>query len=364
MPRSRMALAQDVCAATRTPSARNTAGALGRRSWDDYDEMAEAIGDAKVRAFILGRPSRTWSLEAWAVGSSLLQRAVEGAALSAVGTIAPGRIGYYLTGSRSASKRCNGVELDASGVFRWGPGAELSLISRRPADWIAITATAESIRHAEAVLGVGRGDGFPFEARASQATPQHVSGFRRLLEEAMLVLDQAGPSGLHPESVRNLERTLSIEAARLFARSAPSAKRRRPVADRVRVLAAVEEFLAAAGGEPVYVSDLCERTGLSERTLRYVFEEQFGAGPIRVLRSRRLCEVRRALKGSAPGTRVRDVAGRFGFWHIGQFGSDYRKLFGERPSETLRRGRGRGSAAAERRVRTLAGWAEASGRLG
>jgi len=36
---------------------------------------------------------------------------------------------------------------------------------------------------------------------------------------------------------------------------------------------------------------------------------------------------------------VADVANRHGFWHMGQFAKDYRKTFGELPSETLKRSR-------------------------
>ena len=36
-------------------------------------------------------------------------------------------------------------------------------------------------------------------------------------------------------------------------------------------------------------------------------------------------------------TRVADVAAQWGFWHMGQFAADYRRRFGELPSETLRR---------------------------
>lgn len=363
MVRPRREIVQDLSPAAGTPPTRPLVGRVARRSWDDFDEMAESIGDAEVRAFILTRPVRTWSLEAWAAGSSLLQRGVEGSALSAVGTIAPGRAGFYLSGSRSPSKRCNGVELDAAGVFRWGPGDELSLLSRRPADWIALTTTVESIRRAESILGEERRDERPLEAGASDAGRGEVAAFRRLLEVAIGALDETGPDRLHPEAARSLEETLSLAAGRLFARPGSPAAPRRPAADRARILAAVEEFLASAGADPVYVSDLCESTGLPERTLRYVFEEQFGASPIRVLRSRRLCEVRRALKAAPAATRVADVAGRFGFWHLGQFASDYRKLFGERPSETLRGRRARPASAAECESRGLAGWAEASGRL-
>ena len=298
-----------------SPSAEEAAPAAGRvvaRSWDTFDEMAASIHDARLRAFITSRPSRRWSLDAWAMGRSLLQRGVEGAAVSGAGSLAPGRVAFFLTGERSASRRCNGEELDAERAFRWGPGSEISSISRRPSDWLALTVTEETMRRTGAVLEEG----------------------------------------------------LAISAARLFAdRDRTASPRGRLSFERARVVSEVEEFLASAGSEPVYVTDLCERLRLSERTLRYIFEEQFGASPIRVLRSRRLCEVRRALRSAPPGTRVSAVAGRFGFWHLGQFATDYRKLFGERPSETLRHARAAGAPGDVPERRGLAGWAETSDRL-
>ncbi|CAG9232914.1 hypothetical protein BVI1335_880001 [Burkholderia vietnamiensis] len=33
---------------------------------------------------------------------------------------------------------------------------------------------------------------------------------------------------------------------------------------------------------------------------------------------------------------MQDVAAAWGFWHLSQFATDYRRMFGKRPSETLR----------------------------
>ena len=47
--------------------------------------------------------------------------------------------------------------------------------------------------------------------------------------------------------------------------------------------------------------------------------------------------VRRDLRqGSASDTRVGDVAAKWGFWHLGRFAGDYKAMFGELPSETVR----------------------------
>lgn len=88
---------------------------------------------------------------------------------------------------------------------------------------------------------------------------------------------------------------------------------------------------------PWTVHDLCTELHVSERTLRYGFQECFGMGPIAYLKVHRLNGVRRQLKASiAHQTTVTDVAIQWGFWHMGQFAKDYKKMFGESPSETLR----------------------------
>jgi len=86
--------------------------------------------------------------------------------------------------------------------------------------------------------------------------------------------------------------------------------------------------------EPLTVREICDSVGVSERTLRYAFREQLGVSPKQYLQSVRLHGVRRDLLCSEPGDKVADVANRWGFWHMGQFAADYRRQFGELPSET------------------------------
>ena len=103
------------------------------------------------------------------------------------------------------------------------------------------------------------------------------------------------------------------------------------------------EFIHARLSEPLPLSDLCRHAGLKVRTLETGFREVTGLTPIAYIRSLRLNAVRRALHETlAPQRSISDIALDNGFWHLSQFATDYRKLFGETPMNTRRRSRAAG----------------------
>ncbi len=100
---------------------------------------------------------------------------------------------------------------------------------------------------------------------------------------------------------------------------------------------------------PLTIADVCEALRTSERSLHAAFRERLGTTPKLRLKVLRLEAARRELLGEEPGTRVTDVALNSGFLHFGWFAHDYRRCYGETPSQTLRRGtRLRGRQAARR----------------
>jgi AraC family ethanolamine operon transcriptional activator len=81
--------------------------------------------------------------------------------------------------------------------------------------------------------------------------------------------------------------------------------------------------------------ELCSQVGASRRKLTYCFQDVLGTSPMQYLRAVRLNGVRRELR-SGEAAAVQDAAARWGFFHMGQFSTDYKKQFGELPSATLR----------------------------
>lgn len=97
------------------------------------------------------------------------------------------------------------------------------------------------------------------------------------------------------------------------------------------------DYIEANLASPVRLPDIVAAADVPGRTLFKHFERFRGVSPMEYLRAARFEAVRRALQDQATADTVADVAMAWGFSHMGRFSAEYRKRFGERPSETRRR---------------------------
>jgi len=102
----------------------------------------------------------------------------------------------------------------------------------------------------------------------------------------------------------------------------------------------IETVARADAGEPLRIADLCRVASVNGPTLRRAFRTGRGISPCRHLRAYRLTQARHALlSADVERGAVTQIAMRFGFLELGRFAVDYRSIFGECPSATLRRSR-------------------------
>ena len=142
-----------------------------------------------------------------------------------------------------------------------------------------------------------------------------------------------------PEAARGMEQALAEALVSCFGTvdgcEDKSAQRRHRV-----IMRRFHTVLQADADRPFYVLELAEAIGVSVRSLSACCQEHLGMGPKRYLLLRRMHLARQALYAADPNTTtVTDVATQYGFWQLGRFAGDYKFLFGESPSLTLRRER-------------------------
>jgi transcriptional regulator GlxA family with amidase domain len=105
------------------------------------------------------------------------------------------------------------------------------------------------------------------------------------------------------------------------------------------VVRRAERFIIDNAGASITVSDVADHLGISLRSLQAGFRQWRETTPTAFLRRVRLQLVRDELLRSGQEANVTAVALQHGFSHLGRFSAQYRLIFGEDPSVTLRRGR-------------------------
>ena len=111
----------------------------------------------------------------------------------------------------------------------------------------------------------------------------------------------------------------------------------KPLRKRDKALLAAENYIAESGSEQITIAELCSVANVSERTLEYAFREQYNLTPKSYTLIHRMNNVRKQLRKSNPGKdTISEIARLHGFWHMGQFSADYKKIFAELPSETFK----------------------------
>ncbi len=114
-----------------------------------------------------------------------------------------------------------------------------------------------------------------------------------------------------------------------------------PLADKTgavpRGLARALRAMRAAPAKTPALKDLARTAGVSTRTLQRQFQAFLGQTPVEALRTIRLEHARLDLLRGERGISVADIATRWGLAHLGRFSIEYRRRYGEKPSQTLRR---------------------------
>lgn len=88
--------------------------------------------------------------------------------------------------------------------------------------------------------------------------------------------------------------------------------------------------------EIISVSQVSKFINIPERTLRYHFEKKYNLSPKDFIQKLRLNAVKKRLSNSTEPPIIYKIASEYNFWHMGQFTRDYKNLFGELPSETIK----------------------------
>ena len=105
---------------------------------------------------------------------------------------------------------------------------------------------------------------------------------------------------------------------------------------RPRYVKRAVDYMQANLAEPFSLEVLAQACQVAPRTLQNGFRHFLKTSPKAYLEGLRLEAAQRALLQATRHDTVAEIAQRFGFSHLGRFSAQYRRLYGQLPSQTLR----------------------------
>lgn len=169
-------------------------------------------------------------------------------------------------------------------------------------------------------------------------SPQHIHQLRRRLP-ALLNEQLQAAATLPAADMKNRDRALEYQLLdTVFGLMTQYDSEGQEVKWRVQnrqhqfIVRESHRFVTSSEGAEASILDVCRVLNIPRRTLNYSFQKVTGMSPVSYLRSVKLNSARRDIQKTDEA--IGDIAARYGFFHAGYFGQEYRKLFGECPTET------------------------------
>lgn len=186
------------------------------------------------------------------------------------------------------------------------------------------------LRAEHEVPEAGQGIGWRVVRSASAPLQARIALLHRLFEAG------GEASGDVRQQARDVAASQLLESLlRTLHESTGRARGRRPM-DRKPIIERCLDLIDAQLARAISIDELCAAAGVSDRTLRTMFAEQFGVSPHRYLMNRRMHAIHEALCSAREGTTVTSVCSDYGVWDFGRFARQYRQLYGVLPSQDLR----------------------------
>lgn len=287
----------------------------------EFQQMSRGRFQGSVQV-VTGRHLRLFQVDS---NQSILTRGMDNAAC----------ITFIPITSGSEATVWQGRSLSAGQMIVKGPDVAYHNQTSRDAQVRGLLVPAQAFRDAACILTQHEAEGLSDTWSAIRPCPQHLQQLQRALDA------MTRRAAVAPELFATIDGQL-FEAACLRALieavcgSEAEGASQLSLTSRVALVRSAIALMDAHLDRPMTALQLCAELGVSDRTLRRAFRDQYGLGPLAYFRLMRLHAVRAALRGARGRDRVvGEILRQFGFNRPGAFASEYRHQFGEHPSETL-----------------------------
>jgi len=223
----------------------------------------------------------------------------------------------------------------------FGADQRLHIRTDGPCRWSAIWVPAPELVHYGRAL-TGANFHIPIAARRWKPRPAMGKYLGQLHSAAIRTIERRAIALIGAETAHGLEQQLIEALVECFSKGSEIEP---PITtnEQQDVACRFEALLQVQPTRHFRMAEICAALDVSTGVLQLACEEQLGMGPTEYVSRRRMQLVHRALLNGNPGpANISAIARRHGFRSLGRFAADYRAIYGELPSETLRRRSGEG----------------------
>ena len=305
------------------------------QSFSSFEAFFDANRHANVRAMVLGPDRGDWVLTNLVLSKLGIQFGQAGGNAVVEGSPQPGGVSMFILTQGLSAMSGNGRRFDDHTLLVAQPGDDFCLAADSWRRWCSLYIPNEEL----AAANPNASNAIAYMRGVCRLTPYRMERFRSVIQQLDEAIQQA-PRAFKSAAAQKAARQKLVPEIRmvLAVPQAIEVPLGRHVVSRSQIIHMSMDFVEQHGGEFLSVEQLASAAGVSERTLRDAFQQYFGVAPVRYLNRRTLHLVRKALKTANPAaTTVTEIATQFGVWELGRFARDYCALFGELPSETLRK---------------------------
>ncbi|MDF3933242.1 helix-turn-helix transcriptional regulator [Pseudomonas citronellolis] len=277
-----------------------------------------------------------------ALGNTLLESGCYDFPVIAHGVMPEDVVCVGLMADGAELTRYNTATIDNDEIQLYPPGAELLYHAAGASRWINLSLPRALLQNA-VVAHAGR----PLELPGRHAMSIRLrAGGRarlvRLAEDALALGRNLAADGLPAALADGIRNGLADSyAAELVGATLADGRRSNLARQNFQLVLACERLALTEDDLTVELDALAHRCGYGRRALELIFKRTVGMPPGRWFLNIRLNGVMRDLLGATAHCRITEVASRWGFRHFSRFAYQYRRAFGELPSETLRRAQNR-----------------------
>jgi AraC-like DNA-binding protein len=296
----------------------------------DSEQLRYAVKNSEFDLQQLNKGAFQAELFSADLGKGILDKAYYGKSMLNHGVFSSDYMLFGILFKSDKTGTVNGQDFHAQDIILCDEGAEIEYYSTDDSYWSSLQFKRSDL-HA---LGVKTDKPRPSPYHIRNKTNQNVS------KQVQYILNHLEQSDTENNIAFNQE-LLYNHLLTLYARTLENDENSKTPkrTESSHLAKKIHSYIHRHADVLIQMIDLTRLTGKSERTVERIFKKHFGLTPYKYLKIHRLNLIRKQLqqlKKEDEPLNITQIAMNNGFFQMGYFGCEYKKMFSETASETLK----------------------------